>query len=1086
MLNVYRASAGSGKTYRLAQDYIQLLFSNNFNEKMYRHILAVTFTNKATEEMKSRILEQLYRLAKGDKSDYRKGLMEKYHLSEEKVNEKAKRILVSLLYDYSAFSVSTIDRFFQQIIRSFARENGINGGYNLELDNQSILQQATDNLFIDLSANKNSQLFDWISRYATERITDGQNWNPQKNILELGKELFKESFQSKADEIVEKLQNHDFLKTYKSDLYKIIKQFENEINEVARKALEIMATHGLEHSDFSYSTTKKFDEVLNKNYKSVSARFENMADSVENCYTKKQKVDVISRIAQAYNSGLGDSFNEIVRLLGNGMKNYNSANIILKNLNTLGVISYLDMEIKKLTDDQNAMLISDANMLVNRIIDGSDTPFIYEKTGVYTENYMIDEFQDTSTLQWRNFKPLIDNSLAVGNFNLVVGDVKQSIYRWRNSDWKLLDREIFSDFRSEQINAISLDSNWRSDKNIVNFNNNFFGYASKVLQFKLNENLPAENNAKFEIFKDGIIHAYENLEQKISPKAGDGFLSITFLEPENDEEKWETESLNRLPKLLENIQDQGFEPYDVAILVREKKETKLITQKLLEYKNSEFAQKDKYCYDVLGNEGLLISKSGGVNFIISLLQLFIKPEDAISRVKVNYEYLKGKQKLTENEALNVCFKLSIDSEKISQFFTDDENKQLTQVSNLSLFEMTQKIIHIFGIYEWNNENVFLQAFQDEVFRFSTGRKTDIYSFIEWWNETGVEKFIPVPDHQNAFRIMTIHKSKGLDFKVVIIPFCDWELDFKAGNFKNYLWCVPSTSPFSNLSVLPVEYNKQLENSIFEFEYFDEKMHRYIDNLNLAYVAFTRAKNQMICFTEKVKAPDKLSSVNSIASLLTTCFNPEITVETEKPALLTENYIVEDSNFRLGKPTFPEKKIKNIVAKPVDFLLLNVNESIQLKLAKNSLNEKELPINTNIKNFGVVMHDLLSRINKKSDQENAIKQIIREGIISENDKTLIEEEMTKFWSLPEVENWFAENASYLNETTILTPDGTLYRPDKVILKDKTATVVDYKFGEIEKNYYNRQVKKYMELLSEMGYNTKGYLYYFSLGKSIEVI
>ncbi len=1092
MLNVYRASAGSGKTHRLTGDYIELLFSEKNNNRMYRRVLAVTFTNKATGEMKNRILSQLFNLAEGKKSDYRQNLITKYRLSEATVNERARKILVSLLHDYTSFSVSTIDSFFQQLIRSFARENGINGAYNLELDNEIILQQATDNLFIELAGGKDNNLLQWLTQFASDLISDNKSWNPRENILKLGRELFKENFQSKSTEIAKQIQNHEFLRTYQRQLKSIIENYEQTIASTGKRAMDIMAQFGLDHTHFSRTSTIKFEQVQNKIYKEAGVTFQAMAEDVTKCYVKKQTKDIVEKITNAYIQGLGQCFKDVVYLLSDGQYAYNSAKIILKNLNTLGVLSYLDSKIKALTHDQNTMLISDANMLVNKIIDGSDTPFIFEKTGVYKDNFMIDEFQDTSALQWKNFKPLIENSLATDGFNLVVGDVKQSIYRWRNSEWKLLDRAIFDDFRNEQLQETTLDTNWRSDRNIVQFNNAFFSYAPQILQANLNLQIPEEkkNSEAFSNLTDAIVHAYKKSEQKPRSDAGTGFVQFTFIEKGEDDEKWKTMSLERLPALLEELQDDGFAPKDVAILVREKKDIKDITQKLLEYKNSSSADNQKYCYDVLGNEGLLISKSGGVNFIISLLKLFMQPDDVISKLNVSFEYLKGKNRLSEQQALHMYFDTEIEKTPFSPFFNTDENVALKNVANFSLYELTEEIIRIFGINTWSNAAVYLQAFRDEVYNFSNGRKSDLSSFMKWWDETGCKKFIPIPENQNAFQIMTIHKSKGLDFKVVIMPFCNWELDMKKGNLTNYLWCSPTTEPFNQLSILPVEYSKRLENSIFEREYFDEKMHRYIDNLNLAYVAFTRAKHRLICFSEKVKFPENISKINTLAQLLMWSFTNENIPEIEKPEILTKHFDAEQYIFEFGEKTQitsgeqpnTTNELTNLQAEP-DKIYRNKPE---LKFRKTKIISGAQSDFNQPRKLGIVMHAVLGKIQKKSEQENALRKCINEGIFSIAQKKEVLNELEKFWSMPETAEWFANDAKVLNETTILTPTGEMYRPDRVVIKANNVIVVDYKFGEYEKNSYERQVKEYMKLLQEMKYNTKGYIYYVNLGKVEEVI
>ncbi len=1082
MLNIYRASAGSGKTYRLTQDYIHLLFDPK-KERAHRRILAVTFTNKATDEMKTRILKELHTLSQGEKSDYREGLKKEFHLSDEAVNARAKHILTTILHDYSSFSISTIDRFFQQVIRSFARDIGVHGGYILELDNTATLEQSVDNLFLDLSKDENKQLLQWLTAYAEERIEQSENWNMRSNIMDLGQEIFKESYQHKAEDTNRKLHEREFLTNYRKSLREIKTAFETKVKKTATEGLNIMARNGLMHEDFAYKTTNTLEKLL-KGKLEISNRFISFADDVTNCYTKSKPQEIKSAIESAYNSGLQKSFRELVELFSIDIVEYNSAVMVLKHINTLGILSDLAVQIKKLTDDQNTMLISDSNMLLNKIIDNSDTPFVYEKTGIHIDNYMIDEFQDTSVLQWKNFKPLIENSLSAGKFNLVVGDVKQSIYRWRNSDWKLLDEKIMTDFRPEQIYQEDLDTNWRSDKNIIDFNNSFFYRAAQLLQSKLNENLQAVLPVypSLEILTHKIEHAYANIHQQVSSKAGIGRLQLSFIDRDENEDGWKAESLNRLPALLEDLQSRGYRPNDIAILVRTNKEEVDVIHKLLNFKTTPEA-KPEFCYDIMGNEGLLIGASASVRFVLGILQLFVNPSDSIQQTIVNYEYARGRQSKSENEALNACFaneKAREDS--FSPLFTTAENDSLKKLQNSSLFDMVEQIISLFEVGEWHNEAVFVQAFQDVVFRYTTGKTADLNSFLAWWKKNGGKQCISTPDNQSAMRIMTVHKSKGLDFRVVIMPFCDWDLD---GRMRNILWCEPTQAPFNELPLLPIEYGSKLGQSIFAESYFDEQMHLYIDSLNVAYVAFTRAKHELICLSPAPKKEvEGLDKINSLSALLIACFSVETPGLDTEIISLKKSYNETSKVFALGEPTkavYKEtvnldvnEKIRAYPSVRSSDRLRIRHQSLDYLLGNKQLTESRL-------NYGLVMHDILKQITRKTDQGKAIASLIREGRINEKEAETVTEEMEKFWKLPETENWFADDVKVLNETTILVPTGEQYRPDRVIILDNLATVVDYKFGDKESKNYLKQVQQYMNLIAGMGYQTKGFVCYVSLGK-----
>lgn len=1075
MLNIYRASAGSGKTYQLTLEYIRLLFETK-SSYPHRHIMAVTFTNKATDEMKSRILKELYALSSGQKSDFREKLMELANLSENKVNELARQILIEILHDYSFFSVSTIDRFFQQVIRSFAREIGVNGSYNLELDTTLTLQQATDNLFLNLSEKENKQLLNWLTEFAEERINEGKSWNIKREISKLGNEIFKENYQYKAEQTSKKLHDKDFINAYRKRLQQIISHFDNTCKAIALRALDLFVRYGLQHEYFPYSCTKVFERLLNGSEKELKITFRKMAEDVTNCYSKSKPQHIKSAIEDAYVNGLRDCIVELISLYDNEYSERNTAAIILKNLSMLGILSDLALQIKQLMEEQNTLLMSDTNMLLNKIIDDSDTPFIYEKTGMFVDHFMIDEFQDTSVLQWKNFYPLLNNSLANGNDNLLVGDVKQSIYRWRNSDWKLLDKEVFEQFNPEQIKTENLDTNWRSDKNIVAFNNLLFTDAPQKLQSILNENI-GKNPQLLDEFGNKITHAYENTIQKNKPNAGEGYVKIEFLPKKNEDDiNWEEQSLEKLPIILEKLQDKGFQPNETAILVRKRTEAQSVVQKLLSYKKSGLA-KEGYCYDIMGNEGLLVSSSASVRFLLSVLRLFVNPQNHIEKVIVNYEYLVAKGIETSETALRSCF--VNDDEVLFPLFSDEENKALNTIRHLTLFEMVEQLIVLFGVDKWNNDTVFVQAFQDIVYQFSVGKTAGLNDFLNWWDDNADKQFVSVPENQRAFRVMTIHKSKGLDFDAVVMPFAEWSLDSTRN--KNILWCETNQEPYNELPLLPVEYSSMLKDSVFSEAYLDEQMHQFIDSLNIAYVAFTRAKHQLICIAPETETQQtknkKEEKINSLATLMLYCFN-------NSP--LKEYFDNEAKLFEFGNPEQhhtkgePESVTEKITTYP------SVNRGSRLKISSKSRDFwlQDHQLSDSKLNYGLIMHDVLRQITQKSDQSKVLNAMISSGRINMEEGEYIRLEMEKFWNLSQVSEWFSGEAVILNERDILTDMG-VYRPDRVILKGKKATVVDYKFGEKEREEYLQQVKKYMQLISEIGYKTEGYVCYVSLGKVVTI-
>jgi len=566
-------------------------------------------------------------------------------------------------------------------------------------------------------------------------------------------------------------------------------------------------------------------------------------------------------------------------------------------------------------------------------------------------------------------------------------------------------------------------------------------------------------------------------------------VRVSFIAADENEDGWKAESLERLPAMLEDLQSRGYRPADICILVRKNDEEQQVIHKLLNYKTTLEAKPD-VCYDIMGNEGLLIGAAASVRFVLGVLQLFVNPAESIQQTIVNYEYARGRQNKSENEALNACFSSTVSNENVfSSLFTHEENERLKQVQHSSLYDMVEQIISLFGIGSWHNEAVFVQAFQDVVFRYTTGKTADLNSFLTWWKKNGGKQCISTPDNQSAMRIMTVHKSKGLDFKVVIMPFCEWELDKKKGNIKNYLWCEPTQAPFNELPLLPIEYGNLLEKSIFSEIYFDEQMHRFIDNLNLAYVAFTRAKNELICMAPAPKKEvESLDKINSLSALLMACFSVETLGMDAEIIPLSKSFNDETKLFELGEPTkavYAEKQDTDQNEKVSVYP--SVSSSDRLRIRHQSLDyllENQQLTDSRL-NYGLIMHDILQQITRKSDQPKAILNLVRSGRISEDESKTVEEEMQYFWNLPETENWFFDDARVLNETTILIPTGEQYRPDRVIIRENEATIVDYKFGDKESKTYIQQVKQYMNMIAEMGYQTSGFVCYVSLGK-VEIV
>jgi ATP-dependent exoDNAse (exonuclease V) beta subunit len=1056
-LHIIKASAGSGKTHRLTGEYLNLLFSKPNNHK---HILAVTFTNKATDEMKSRIVDELFRLASGSKSDFLSGLIEKYGLEEKYIRTISKTTLETILHDYSSFSISTIDRFFQQTMRAFTREMGLAGGYNVEVDHSALLMETVDLMLSELDDPNNKALTEWLLRFMQNSIEEGKSWRVEREVLQLAGELFNETYKSLSDEEQATIQDKTHLENYKQMLMRTVRSYESELKEVGERAVAIMSNNDLLPEDFkggSKSQFSKFDIIAKGDVPEMTKTFLHFPDNIESWYTKKTTTDIIGKIENAYRAGLNNCVKQVIALYENNI-NYNSSKVILQNYYALGILNDIKMRLQKLQQENNVLFISDTTELLNDIIAGSDSPFIYEKTGTRITNYMIDEFQDTSRMQWDNFKPLIDESLASGNFNLIVGDIKQSIYRFRNSDWRLLEEQVDVDFPEEYLEKHLLNTNWRSDAKIVEFNNAFFKSAAAILQNDYNVVANDVENNK-------IAGAYGDLYQNIpeNKNGSSGQVKVTFLEKDNE---WKNEALRRLPLEIESLQDQGFALKDIAVVVRSNREAVEVAEALLDY--SDEHPQSRYRYDIISNEALLIGSAQSVITIISIMRYLRSPDDKRLRMMAIYEFYRFKIKCTPNEALQAY------REEWKRDFPDDIKQKINELGSLPFYDMIEVFIKMSAASLDKKENAYIQAFLDIALKFSVDRSADINAFIDWWDDKGKDKTLFSPEDQDAIRLITIHKSKGLGFGAVIMPFVNWK--FEIGSNNNIIWCKPAVAPFNELNVIPLKYSKKLADTIFRDDYLKEKMLTLIDNLNLLYVAFTRAKHRLIIFAPK---PGKGDSISDAAILL----NKGIT---NAPTLSLENLkgIDDVSVFELGNPDKHHKKTEpqtSITYKSGIWHSQPFDNRLQLKL--NSIGFFS---DDGSRDYGKMMHDIVSNIEKLEDIPVAVNRKISEGEIKEQEKENIISEIEGYLTKPEVMEWYSGIYIVLNEAVVLHPGSGISRPDRVMIGKDKVIVVDYKFGESEETKYKYQVKRYMKSITEMGYtNVEGFIYYVKSGK-IEAI
>lgn len=908
-MKILKASAGSGKTWRLSKTYIGLLLESP-SPDAYRHILAVTFTNKATAEMKSRILRDLY----------------------ESGDPKARKVLVDMLHDYGAFSVSTIDKFFQQTLKSFSREIGQFADYQIELDKDSIIRESMDRILDSLTPD-NTELLSWIKASVSESLEAGKRLSIDDSLYETGRLLKSEEHRELSEQ-------------YGVDNAEAFSQ--NRLLEVRKACAEIirnfvseMKRHGIDANaaDFIKMPGKR---LLAKN------------------------PELASYLDGAYGA-------------------YVTAFIINSLTFSLGLAGEFYREFEALLKEKNLMCLDESNTILRDIINGSDAPFVYEKLGVRYEHFLLDEFQDTSNIQWDNFLPLLRESESRGDSSLIVGDVKQSIYRFRDSDWHLLGQKVGEEFPEADVET--LDCNWRSSRRVVGFNNAFFSKAAESL---------------------GLENIYSDVSQ--TPKTSEqqeGQVRLTFCQ----------DQLEAVMDSVIKAREAGAEWGDIAVLVRGKKQGADIADYLISNQ-----------VPVISDDSLNMKSSGVVRRLTALLEAFENPDDSISTFLA--------------QSMDISF-------------------PQTYHSLVDLCESLLRSLYDYDPASFEGETLFIQAFMDELQSWTEVNGNSLRYFLEHWEEQ--DRFIGSPENSAAVRILTIHKSKGLEFPYVIFPFAD-----KVGFYKSGVhWCRLDAGrahlPACLEGIYPVNLGSQAEASFFSDAVDEERGRQIVDNINLFYVALTRAEKCL----HIISAPPTATFKNSLKAGRPD-YKRMSDLLYEFGGSMDEISFGEEYDFRKMK-----RKGKSIEEEfPISFT------SIPLagRLAPSSdavdfFGENGwIGVKASARLKGVALHKILSEVVSPDDLQAAVGAALMDGSLDAQDASealaLLSERITAH---PE---WFPESGDedvqVLNEVSLFASDGHEYRPDRVILRPDGIIVVDFKFARPEDKYL-RQVGNYAAIYRQLGYN-----------------
>jgi ATP-dependent exoDNAse (exonuclease V) beta subunit len=1079
-LVVYKASAGSGKTWRLSVEMLKILINDPYT---YRNILAVTFTNKATAEMKERVLGGLYEIVAEDNKDAVSPMLEAIcddlSITSDKAKAKAKLAIELLLHDYGRFRIETIDSFFQSVLRNLARELGLGAWLNIELDNEKVLADALDSVMDN--ASKNPELLKWITDYMQEMLSDGKSWKINSTLNDFGKSIFKEQFKDKEKQLEEKLRDKSFLKNYRNKLDKIAKEAEEKIKEPAKDFFKLLENHGYTIADLkggANGISSYFKKINSGNFTPedlLKKTTLQCLENPENWLTAAKAKD--KSLASLVNEELYPLLIKTEEIRKIEYPQWISAKAASAHLNQIGLLSDIAAEVRQLNYDNNRFLLSDTNALFKSLLEEGDSSFIYEKTGTEINNILFDEFQDTSRMQWDTFKPLLAEGLSNGHNSLIVGDEKQSIYRWRNGDWRILGN-MSSEMSPFEVKKENLGRNWRSDLNIIHFNNEIFLHLQKVISKMYLD--------QFEESSIELSNAYSDISQESNTSERNGLVEISFIKTGKDTSYEET-VLDKLIQKTEELQRSGIKPNEIAIIIRENKYIPKIAAHFANYKTSEKCDND-LCYDIISDEAFLLESSKGAQILIDALKLLNDPQNPINQAMLKLDYAVDVLGLNPESTEIFSTQKSI----LPEEFTGNIEK----LQKMPLHELIEDLYMIFDISRIPAQDSYLFCFMDKLDEYLSKSSADISSFIQYWDETMYKTKIPGGTAINGIRILSIHKSKGLEFHTVILPFCDWKLLSQ----KTSIWCQPNKEPYNELDILPVDYKKELKHSVFNEDYKEETLQLWVDALNLLYVAFTRPRHNLFVYCEEQNQDKEAKEPQKIGHLLQTLFDKragenslnEEFISSYKPSDSNENQDSQEipvSLFRYGKlftQNDVRKNEKGLFKKGNDIetpfrsfahktKFRQSQKSIQFSKGKDPEGFKSKYIDR-----GNILHRLFSEILVTEDLDSAIKNMLNEGIIDSQESFAYAETAKKALTNPEVSDWYSGKYKIFNECSIIFPDkkGKLQqkRPDRVMISDDSVKIVDFKFGKPSPKY-KAQIRFYSKLLLDMGYaKVEGFLWY----------